>query len=77
MKWRERKTGRKREENKILYLTEGEGDEYMSEGEDGRPCIKCRKKLSTKPIGEKSEIVEKIKEVETEAKEKLDNPRDA
>ena len=34
----------------------------MSEGEDGRPCIKWRRKLSTKTTGEERETVEKIKD---------------
>ena len=51
----------------------------MSEGEDGRPCIKGRRKLSMKPTGEERETVEKIKEVEKEVEEKskTENPRDA
>ena len=51
----------------------------MSEGEDLRPCIKWRRKLSTKSAGEGGETVEKMKEAKTEAEEKTEteNPRDA
>ena len=66
-------TGRKREENKILYLAKGEGEEYMSEGEDGRPCIKWRRELSTKPTGEEGDTVEKIKEAQSRSRSKNRN----
>ena len=39
----------------------------MSEGEDGRPCIKWREKRTMKSAGEGGETVEKVKEAETEA----------
>ena len=55
-----------------MYLAEQEGDEYMSEGEDGRLCIKWRRKLSRKPTGEEREIVEKTKETEIEVEEKME-----
>ena len=51
----------------------------MSEGEDGRPCIKWRGEQTAKPTGEGGETVQKMKEAETEAEEKTEteNPRDA
>ena len=44
----------------------------MSEGEDGRLCIKWRRKLSRKPTGEEREIVEKTKEMEIDVEEKME-----
>ena len=44
LKKTEEKTEEKREKKEVLYLADGEGEEYMSEGEDGRPCIKWRRK---------------------------------
>ena len=32
-----------------------EGEEYWSEGEDGRPCIKCRERKTGRGIKEKIE----------------------
>ena len=79
----ERKTGRgikkkikkaeeKREENKVLYPADGEGEEYMSEGKDWRPFKEWRGKQTLKPAGEGVETVEKMKKAETEAEEKTE-----
>ena len=51
----EGKMQERREESKA----EGEGEEYLSEGEDWRPCIKWRKKKTVRGIKEKIEIMEK------------------
>ena len=46
-------------------MSEGEGEEYLSEGEDGRPCIKWRKKKTGRGSKEKTKKAEeKIKERE-------------
>ena len=47
----------------------------MSEGEDGKLCIKWRGKRTTNPTGERGETVEKIKEAETEAEEKTEKQK--
>ena len=51
----------------------------MSEGEDGRPCIKWRRKQTTIPSGEGLETIEKMKDAVTETEEKTEteNLRDA
>ena len=51
----------------------------MSEGEDGKPCIKWRRKLTSNPAGAGGETEEKMREAETEAKEKTETetPTDA
>ena len=35
---------RSKEKAEEMYISDREGEEYMSEGEDGRSCIKWRKK---------------------------------
>ena len=32
-----------KEPKRVRYITDEEGEEYLSEGEDGRPCIKWRR----------------------------------
>ena len=44
--WRRMKTiGRNKKKAEELCRSEGEGEEYLSEGEDGRPCIKWRRQI--------------------------------
>ena len=38
-----------------LCISDGEGEEYMSEGKDGRPCIKWRRKKTRRGSMEKTE----------------------
>ena len=40
----------------------GRGERLQAEGEDGRPCIKWRRKRNTNPAGEGREIVENTRE---------------
>ena len=47
-----KKAEEKIEENKVLYTADGEGEEYMSEREDGRPCIKWGRIRTTNTKGE-------------------------
>ena len=42
-----------------MCRSEGEGEEYLSEGEDGKPCIKWRKKKNVPGIKGKLERMEK------------------
>ena len=41
-----------------MCRSEGEGEEYLSEGEDGRPCIKWRKQGTRNPTGREKETIE-------------------
>ena len=41
-----------------MCRSEGEGEEYLSEGEEGRPCIQWRKKKTLMGIKEKTERME-------------------
>ena len=45
-----------------MCRSEGEGEEYLLEGEDGRPCIKWRKQKTTNPTGREKETVEEGEE---------------
>ena len=45
----------KSEESRRLGVSDREGEEYRSEGEDGRPCIKWRESKTGKGIKEKIE----------------------
>ena len=42
-----------------MCRSDGEGEEYLSVGEDGRPCIKWRKKKTVRGIKKKTERMEK------------------
>ena len=69
IKWTSKNTGKgskektkkaeeKIEENKVLYMADGEG-------KNGRPHIKWRRKLTTNTAGEGGETVDNMKEAET------------
>ena len=47
--------GRNKKEAEEICRPEGEGKDYLSEGEDGRPCIKWRKRRTTNPTGREKE----------------------
>ena len=55
-----------------LYMVDEEGEEYMSEGEDGTPCFKWRRKRTKNTAGEGGETVKKIKKAETGVEEKTE-----
>ena len=58
VKWKQKKAEEKIEENKVLYMADGEG-------KNGRPHIKWRRKLTTNTAGEGGETVDNMKEAET------------
>ena len=47
-----------------MCRSEGEGEEYSTEVEDGRPCIKSRKQQTMNTTGSKEETVEEGEEKE-------------
>ena len=47
----------------------------MSEGEDGKPCIKWRRKQTTNIAGEGGVTAEKMKEAETGIEEKTETQK--
>ena len=49
--------GRNKKKAEEMCRSEGEGEEYLSEGEDGRPCIKWRRQQKTNTTGSKEETV--------------------
>ena len=53
-----------------MYSSEGEGEEYLSEGDDVRPCIKWRIQLKTNTTGSKEETVEEGEETDIGREEK-------
>ena len=55
-----------------MCRSRGEGEEYLSEGEDGRPCIKWRKQRTTNPTGREKKTVEEGEEEEIEGEEKVE-----
>ena len=48
------------------------GEEYLSEGDDGRPCIKWRRQRTTNTTGSKKETVEEGEETEIGREEKAE-----
>ena len=60
-----KKAEEKIEENKVLYMADGEG-------KNGRPHIKWRRKLTKNTAGEGGETVKKIKKAETGVEEKTE-----
>ena len=53
-----------------MCRSEGEGEEYLSEGEDGRPCIKWRRQRMMNTTGSKEEMIEEGEEKEMGREEK-------
>ena len=57
-----------------MCRAEGEGEEYLSKGEDGRQCIKLRRQRTqtTNTTGSKAETVEDWEETEIGREEKAE-----
>ena len=68
---RKQTIGRNRKEVKEICRPEGEGEEYVSVGEDGRPCIKWRKLRTTNSVGRENETMEKREEGEIGREEEV------
>ena len=61
---RKQTIGRNKKETEEMCRSEWEGKEYLSDGEDGRPCIKWRKQRTTNPTGREKETIEEGQEEE-------------
>ena len=67
---RKQTIGRNRKVAEEICKPEGEGEEYLLEGEDGRPCIKWRKIRTMTPSGREKEKIEEGEEEEIGGEER-------